>query len=217
MMIRCPFLLLTFSLCITCNNSRNDNVSGGHYDYYSSFRNFYNESIDIPGLPEKEEKTPQLFDVLKVSKEQMSLVRPSIGNSLGQILMPNHWNQSQYYCSGRISFVDGINSFVIFVSNYRNSEIPSLFLINIKGNRLKAVLMLSWFADDSADYEHKYTMYKDSVFTVYFKDSMVDEVTLSENQKGVGEPSLRRSEINPESYRVVARIKVDEEGYLKEL
>lgn len=210
-------MFLTLSFCIKCNNNSNNNVLVVPYEYFASFRNFYNESINIPGLPEKEENTPQLFDVLIVSKEQMSLMLPTIGNSLGQILMPNYWNQSQYYCSGRLSFVDGINSFVIYVSNYRNSEIPALFLINTKGERLKSVLMLSWFADDSADCEHKYTMYKDSVFTVYFKDSMVDEVTLSENQKGVGEPSLRRSEINPESYRVVARIKVDEEGYLKEL
>ena len=217
MVIRCS-LLLAFSLCIKCNNSSNDSELGGPYEYFSSFRNIYNESIDISGLPEKEENAPQLFDVLKMSKEQMSHIHPSTGNSLGQILMPDHWNKSQYYCSEKISLVDGIDSFVIYVSNYRNSDIPSLFLINIKGNRLKSVLLLSWFADDSVDYEHKYTMYKDSVFIVYFKDSMVDEVKLfAENQNKASYPALKRYDINSESYRVVAKIIVDEDGYFREL
>jgi len=211
-------------LCIGCKNassSKSSNKTANEYNYehFDLFRNFNDKSIIIKGLPEEEVSMPEVFDVLKVPIEQMVKLDTMAGNTIGRLLMPNLWDKTQYYSSGWISLVDGVGSFVIYVPNYRETRCPRSYLINIKGERLVSLLILSSYDIGSVDYAHLYTLHHDGMFTAYYKDIEIEEMTgnTDSSRYEALRQSLASFVFNPESYRVIRHVKMDKDGYFLEI
>ena len=153
--------------------------SNPQWERFSSFRNFEDVTIKIDELPEVNEVTDTLiFDVMTVPEYRMLSLPMSFGDVVGPLLMPKFWELSSYYCCGKINVVNGVDSFIIYVSNYCRSNRPLLFLLNVKDNSLTAVLKLS-YNDDGG--HHYYSTNDKDAFIQYESSGFYEEETLINN------------------------------------
>ena len=184
-----------------------------HWERLAPFRNFSDSAVTIIGLPENVKETDMvIFDVLQISEPQKNRLDYLFGESIGPILMPRDWGLSEYYCCGRKRLIDGVESYLIYVTNYCRAHLPSLYLINIKDNVLRSVLILSRY-EEAIDF-HFYTSYKGDIITFYESDYVIEE------DKSIIRCSHVLDDSNSEkarSYSETEKIRIDSSGYFHKI
>jgi len=184
-----------------------------HWVRLDPFRNFSDSAVTITGLPENVKETDMvIFDVLQVSVLQKNRLDCLFGESIGPILMPRDWGLSEYYCCGRIRLIDGVESYLVYVTNYCRAPLPSLYLINIKDNVLRSVLILSRY-EEAADF-HFYTSYKGGIITFYLADYGIEEdMSIIKDSHILDDPDTEIAR----SYSEVERIRIDSSGFFHKI
>ena len=187
--------------------------SNPQWEPLTPFRNFTDSAVTIIVLPKNVKETDMvIFDVLQVSEQQMIRLDNKLCEDIGPLLMPRDWGISEYYCCGRKRLIDGVESYLIYVTNYCRAFLPSLYLINIKDKVLKSALILSRYEEDT-DF-HYYTSYKRNIITFYESDDVLEEdKSIIKYSHVLDDPNSEKAR----SYSETERIRIDSNGYFHKI